>query len=255
MARMSILVTAVITVAVQIGCGGQLGMRRFAGPVEPVAPQASAEMTVGDDRGITYTQGRLEINLRPLTDEILNRQLAAYAPDKSSFYLNPYEFDLNPFTYGDYTPPESRSPTKRFTVFNLKVKNYEYPKVLLDPGKIRLVASNGREYEALSLAAMVEYYWPYAIAYAGNTYLKFEERKDLLTRTLYKREQPIFSGQDYSGFVVFPPLHKDVTDFVITIDGVAVRFDFRNEPVETVDLAYQFNREVYVAKQPKEGHY
>ena len=46
-----------------------------------------------------------------------------------------------------------------------------------------------------------------------------------------------------------------MTDFVITIDGVAVRFDFRNEPVETVDLAYQFSREVYTAKQPKEGHY
>ena len=189
------LVAVIAVVVVHIGCGGQLGMRRFAGPVEPASNQAGEKMAIGDDRGITFNQGRLEITLRPLTDEILNRQLASYAPDKSSFYLNPYEFDLNPYTYGDYTPPERTGPTKRFTVFNLSVKNYEYPKVLLDPSSIRLVAGNGREYEALSIAAMVEYYWPYAIAYAGNSYIKFEERKDLLTRTLFKKDSPVFSGQ------------------------------------------------------------
>ena len=247
-----ILVAVVVTI-VQGGCGGQLGMRTFAGPVEPVAGQGNEQLAIGDDRGITYTQGRLDINLRPLTDEILNRQLASFAPDKSSFYLNPYEFDLNPYTYGDYVPPESKTPTKRFTVFSLKIKNYEYPKILLDPASINLVAGNGREYQALSIASMVEYYWPYAIAYAGNAYIKFEERKDLLTRTLYK-SIPVFSGQEQSGFVVFPPLHKDVREFVVTINDVALRFDYRDEPIETVDVSYQFSRDVYVAKEPKEGH-
>ena len=150
-------------------------MRHFAGPIQPVTEQQSAELSIGDDRSITYTQGRLEVNLRPLTDEILNRQLAAHSPDKSSFYLNPYEMELNPYTYSDWNPPEQSWTPSRFTVFSLKVKNYEFPKVWLNPEKISLTAANGRQYQALSLAAMVEYYWPYAVGYGGKRL--FEDRR------------------------------------------------------------------------------
>ena len=246
-----ILVMALLGALPLLGCGHQLGMRHFAGPIEPEANQGSTNSEIGDDRSVTYSQGRLEVNLRPLTDEILNRQLAAYAPDKSGFYLNPYELNLNPYTYGDYIPPEQDWGTSRFTVFRLRVKNYEYPKVLVNPEEVYLVASNGRRYKALTIAAMVEYYWPYAVGYAGNSYLKFEERKDILQVSLYKKDAAVFSGQESEGYIVFPPLHKDVSDFDVIIEDVGVRFDFRDEPVETVDIPYRFSRDVYVAKEPK----
>ena len=131
-----ILVLAAIALPL-LSCGHRLGMRHFAGPIQPAAEQQSAELSIGDDRSITYTQGRLEVNLRPLTDEILNRQFAAHSPDKSSFYLNPYEMELNPYTYSDWNPPEHSWAPVRFTVFSLKVKNYEFPKVWLNPEKSR----------------------------------------------------------------------------------------------------------------------
>ena len=244
-----ILVLAAIALPL-FSCGHRLGMRHFAGPIQPAAEQQSAELSIGDDRSITYTQGRLEVHLRPLTDEILNRQFAAHSPDKSSFYLNPYEMELNPYTYSDWNPPEHSWAPVRFTVFSLKVKNYEFPKVWLNPEKISLTAANGRQYQALSLAAMVEYYWPYAVGYGGNVYLNTEERKDILRETMYKTDEFVFSGQESTGFIVFPPLHRDVSSFVVEVEDLALRFDFRDEPMETVNIAYLFDRDVYKARKP-----
>ena len=73
------LVLAAIALSL-LSCGHRLGMRHFAGPIQPAAEQQSAELSIGDDRSITYTEGRLEVNLRPLTDEILNRQLVCPQP-------------------------------------------------------------------------------------------------------------------------------------------------------------------------------
>jgi hypothetical protein len=61
----------------------------------------------------------------------------------------------------------------------------------------------------------------------------------------------IFSGQEMEGFVVFPALDNDVEDFEVRIENMALRFDYRNEPVETVDIPYQFTREVsYAPERP-----
>ena len=243
----AILVFALVVLA---GCA-QFGLRHFAGPILPGPEQYSDQFTVGDDRSITFSQGRLEIVLRPLSDEFLNRQLAAYSSTKEGFYQNPYVGTLNPYTYGDWTPPEQDWATKRFEVFNLTVKNYEFPKVLTDPDNISLVADNGRAYNSLPFAAMVEYYLPYSWANAGNLYLSYQERVDILQRTLYKREEYVFSGQEYSGYIAFPPLHRDVAAFEVRIEDVQLRFDYRNEPIETVDIAYRFDRELYMAKAPR----
>ena len=37
----------------------------------------------------------------------------------------------------------------------------------------------------------------------------------------------------------------DVTDFTVHLRGVVLRFDFRKEPLETVDLNFHFQREVH----------
>ena len=111
----------------------------------------------------------------------------------------------------------------------------------MDPALVEITAPNGRRYQSLSRTALIEYYWPYAIAYAGNTYQPFKERESILRKTLFNDDM-IFSGQEKGGFVVFPALDDDVEDFEVRIENMILRFDYRDEPMETVDIPYQFTR-------------
>ena len=247
------IIAAIASVALlSTGCGHKLGYRHFAGPVMPVAESGQAEeFNVGDDRSITFVKDRLEVSLQPLTAEMLNRQFGRQSNSPGGFRReNPYQGPVNPYTYGDWKPAGEEQAPARFSVFLLKVKNYAYPKVRLDPATMEITAPNGRHYQTLDLTALTEYYWPYAIAYAGNTYKSFKEREGLMRKTLFSADM-IFSGQETEGFVVFPALDNDVEDFEVRIENMALRFDYRNEPVETVDIPYQFTREVsYAPERP-----
>lgn len=231
------------------GCGYQFGYRHFAGPILPIAEQGTS-LTVSDDRSITFIQDRLEISLRPLTPDMLNRHFPVQSTRREGFYQPPAAAAVNPYTYGDWIPPGEDSAPGRFVVFQLRVKNYAFPKVRINPAQIHLSAANGRRYPALSLSALVEYYWPYAVAYTGKSYQYFQERRDILRRTLF-RDEMIFSGQEMDGYVVFPVLDLDVEEFAIWVEDVALRFDYRDEPVETIDVTYRFQRQVYLARQPR----
>ena len=79
-------------------------------------------MTLNDDGSITFTRDRLSINLKPMTDDELNRLNAASA-DPS----------LNPYTFGEWTAPGDEHTPPRFTIFRLTVNNYQYPKIQIDP--------------------------------------------------------------------------------------------------------------------------
>ncbi len=125
----------------------------------------------------------------------------------------------------------------------MNVKNYEYPKVKVDPARVRLVASNKREYWSLSLDQLDNYYRVYATAYEGNAYSRYRARGDLLLRTMFAAEE-IFSGQEAEGFVVFPNLHPDVDLVSLVVHDFVLRFDYRDEPVEMVDLSYEFRRDI-----------
>ena len=236
------------------GCGITLGQRHFAGPIVPLPEaQQTVKVLVSDDRSITYSKDRLEVTLQPLTPGMLNRNFAGQSESPEGFHkANPYAGSVNPFTYGDWVPSGEKRAPERFTVFLLKIKNYAYPKVQLNPANIAIEVPNGRRYASLSLSALIEYYWPYAIAYAGNTYETFKERQSLMRATLFK-DTPVFSGQESEGYVVFPALSRDVEQFTITISDMALRFDFRGEPTESVDIPYIFTREVYVARHPRTG--
>jgi hypothetical protein len=129
------------------------------------------------------------------------------------------------------------------------VKNYAFPKVRIDPAKIHLVATNGRDYPTLGLSSLVEYYWPYAVAYTGNTYRYFQERRDLLRKTLFKDDM-VFSGQEQEGYIVFPTLDYDVEEFTVQIEDMALRFNYRDEPIDTIDIPYKLHREVYLGRKP-----
>ena len=63
-------------------------------------------------------------------------------------------------------------------------------------------------------------------------------------------DDPIFSGQETQGFVLFPALHDDVTEITVTIEDVVLRFNYADQPVETVDLAFRYDREVFRGYQP-----
>ncbi len=225
-----ICVSGCLTFWLLTGCG----YYHYAGPLEPGSEQASS-MTIADDGSVTYVQGRLEVRLRPVTDDELNRQFASQSVGGPNA--------TNPYTYGDTEFFSGQKKRQRFTVFSLSVKNYEYPKVKVDPRRVQLLASNRREYWSLSIQQMDNYFRAYAQGYRGNEYSRYRQRRDLMQRTSFA-EQDIFSGQEAEGLIAFPGLHPDVDHVRLVIHDLVLRFDYRNEPIEAVDLTYDFQRDI-----------
>lgn len=226
-----------IVLLLSAGCG-----RYFPGPIRPMSEnQQGPHMIVEDDGTVAYVYERLEIGLRPMSDEELNRMFASYSQAGAE--------STNPYTYGNWKPMGEDWTPQRFTVFLLKVKNYRYPKIRVNPDAAELLSESGRVYQPLTLLHLSEYYRSYAQGWAGNLYERFEESKDILNLTLY-RGDIVFSGQEDEGYVVFPRLDPDVTRFRVILKDVTLRFDYRNEPVETVQLTFQFQRDVYRGYHP-----
>lgn len=226
-----------LLILIAFGCG-----RYFPGPLQPRPSSEQGEhMVVHDDGSVAYVFERLDIAIRPMTDAELNRSFATRSSNGA--------LSTNPFTFGDWTPPGESFTPQRFTVFLLRVKNYAYPKVKIDPSKIELRSASERSYKPLTFLEISEYYRAYALAWAGNYYARMREREDLLRLHMYA-DKVIFSGQEYEGFLVFPPMPPDVTELAIHVNDVAVRFNYADEPVETVDLTYGFQREVFRGYQP-----
>lgn len=219
------------------GCGYYY----YAGPLHPVEEQKPST-TIADDGTVTFTQGRLEVRLKPMTDEELNRLYLSNSQDGPK--------STNPYTFGNTVFWGTDQDKRRFTVFRLGVKNYEFPKIKIDPAKVVLRAANGREYWSLNFEQLDTYYRAYAIGYRGNEYARYQERRDLMRRTMFPNEE-IFSGQEEDKYVVFPALHPDVQNVEVTVHDVVLRFDFRNEPVETADIAFRFTRDI--GKMYKDG--
>ena len=227
---MRLLPVAVSLLLLGSGCG----YTYYASPLRPAEGQ-DEEVTVAGDGSATYARGRLEVRLRPLTAEELNRQFASHSRSGPA--------STNPFTFGDTELGEGGEGQPRFTVFHLNVKNYAFPKVQIDPTQIRLAAGNGREYWTLDVRQLENYYRVYVLGYRGNEYDRHQERLDLARSNMFRKEA-IFSGQEAEGYVVFPVLHPDVSRIEVTIYDTVLRFDYRDEPVETVDIRYRFEREV-----------
>jgi hypothetical protein len=216
-----------------IGCS-YFGYHHLVGPLQPGQTQHE-EMSIAEDGSVIFTRGRLEVQLRPVTSAELNKQFSA-ASMAGNQSTNPYTFSNTTFQDG--------LQHERFTVFHLKVKNYAYPKVLVDPTMIEIIAGNSRRYWSLDLSQLDNYYRAYSVGYRGNEYDRYQRNMETLRRTLYPAVQ-IFSGQEAEGYVVFPTLHTDVRDIEVTIHEAALRFDTRDEPLETIDLSYSFDRNVH----------
>ncbi len=232
-AKLRIVLTVGVAAAVLCGCG----YRHHTGPLKPAgqADQGTAQMQVADDGTIVFTRERLEVSLKPLADEELNRSMATVSRDGLQ--------SGNPYTYGNWIDPETGETPQRFTVFLLKVKNYEFPKIQIDPERIHLTTDIGRTYRPLNYEDLDDYYLSYATGYAGNSHRLYERRRDVLRRTLYLPE-PTFSGQEQEGYVVFPLLHHSIRVVHVHLDHVAVRFDYVGRAVEVEQLEFVFKRQV-----------
>lgn len=230
MERFGILLCFLISAPSWSGCA----YRPWAGDLKPLEEQPLQGMAVADDGTVSFSKERLEISLRPLSDEELNRQFS------SSSESGPRS--TNPYTFGNSQYYRTRETPRRFTVFRLTVKNYEYPKVRL-AGEVVAESRNGRKYYALDLAQLDAYYRSYVIGYRGNEYKEYKERRDILQRTMLPRED-IFSGQEKEGFIVFEPLADDVEDITLTIKDIVIRFDYRGSPVEGLEASYRFRRDI-----------
>jgi hypothetical protein len=211
--------------------------RVSTGPLAPLPDdQQMPGSEIADDGSVTHSIQRLEVRLRPMRDEELNRQFPQLSDDGNN--------SGNPYTYGNWMPRGAVETPSRFAVFELEVENYEFPKVLIDPTAITMQSANGRDYRALPFQHLREYYYPYNQAYAGDSSSLFENRKDILRSTMYPPGEPVFAGQSTSGYVVFPRLHDDVREVTVHVPQVALRFDYRDEPVEVADLEFHFERTV-----------
>lgn len=230
-ARWALLSTGLLYLVFAAGCG----YRYYTGPLKPATAAGDIpERVISDDGTVTFVQGRLEISVRPMTDEELNRQFPGHSGQGIS--------STNPYTFGGWMDPELGKVPSRFTIFRLKVKNYMYPKMLVDPMAAVITAQNGREYSPLDLSQLEQYYLKYVTGYAGNQYANYKERMGLLRSSIYPGDH-VFSGQEEEGFIVFPLLHPDVRRIHLRLRDVVLRFDILNEPKEQMDVEYVFERD------------
>lgn len=218
--------------------------RYYAEDLKPVSEaEQGVNKTVADDGTVAYKQARLEISLRPMTDEELNRQFSAYSSEGAD--------SRNPYTFGNSTYFRTGETPQRFTVFRAFVSNYEYPKVYLDPTQVYITTSNGRKYYALTRDQISIYYRRYvqggtggnAPGVSGNAHSVWKERDGIMRRTMYVDEQ-VFSAQESEGFLVFEPLAPDVDELTVHIPDVIVRYDYKGDPLERVDVEMSFERKI-----------
>ena len=218
--------------------------RYYAEALRPLSEaDQDANKTVADDGTVTHTQGRLEVSLRPMTDEELNRQFGSFSRDGAD--------SRNPYTFGNSTWFRTGDTPQRFTVFRAFISNYQYPKVYLDPERVYITTSNGRKYYALTREQLWVYYHRYvgggeggnAPGVTGNAHGVWTERDAILRSTMFP-DEPVFSAQEKGGYLVFRPLAPDVEVLTVHMPGVVVRFDYRGDPVEEVDVAMHFEREI-----------
>lgn len=218
--------------------------RYYAEDLKPMSEvEQGVDKTVADDGTVSYKQGRLEISLRPITDVELNRQFRAYSTEGAS--------SSNPYTFGNSTYFRTGDTPQRFTIFSASISNYEYPKVYLDPKKVYITTSNGRKYYALTREQLSIYYRRYvrggtggnAPGVSGNAHYVWKEQEGLMRRTMFVDEQ-VFSAQERQGYLVFKPLAPDVDELTVHMPGVVVRFDYKGDPTEDVDVEMRFERKI-----------
>ncbi len=225
------------------GCGYYQVPGRFQ-PLQAEEQKPSigdARMEVYDDGTVNFILNRLEVSVRPMADEELNRQFPALSSDSEG---PADQVPTNAFTYGEWQDPRTGRPPHRFSIFRVSVKNYEYPKVKFDPLKTIIHTGNGRTYYPWGRYDFEEYFRRFPLAFNGLGYQRLNERRSMIKRSQYPEDEFCFSGQTTEGYILFPVIHDDVSEIVFEIPDLGIRYNFRDEAVEDVDLSFRFKRDL-----------
>ena len=176
--------------------------------------------------GTRYAETADKASLRPAAEQAEGTTVA----DDGSvrFTLNRFEVSLRPMTAEELNR-QFPGDFRHSTVFRLGVRNYYYPKVGIDPASIVMRSPDGRKWHNLAPA----YFAPVPSPGRG--------RNKLLREALFTADA-VFNGQEKSGYVLFTGLDPDVRDIQVTVKDAVLRYDYRGEPVQTVDFTYRFER-------------
>ena len=52
------------------------------------------------------------------------------------------------------------------------------------------------------------------------------------------------AAQEVEGYLVFEPLAPDVSELTVNLPGVIVRYDYKGDPRETMDVTVKFERDI-----------
>ena len=240
-------ISILAAVALLLSCGHYLIPGRFQ-PLEVAQQQTDIQgssMKILDDGTVTFVQNRLEVSVRPMIDEEINRQYPAESTNASG---PADELPSNPFTYGNWIDPRTGEAPQRLSIFKITVKNYEYPKVKFDPLMVTVESANGRRYYPWGSYDVEEYFRRFPLAFNGLGYLRYNERRGLYNRAKYPDDEFCFSGQEVEGYVIFSKIHTDVAEIAVEIPEFGLRYNFRDEPIETIDLRFRFKRDIKKVK-------
>lgn len=240
-----------LALALLAGCGYYQIPGRFQ-PLqaeEQKSSAAGARMEVYDDGTVSFILNRLEVSVRPMSDEELNRQFPTFSNDSD---VPADAIPTNAFTFGEWKDPRTGKPPQRFSIFKVSVKNYEYPKVKLDPLKTIIHSSNGRTYYPWGRYDFEEYFRRFPLAFNGLGYQRLNERRGMIKRSQYPEDEFCFSGQTTEGYILFPVIHDDVAEIEFEIPALGIRYNFRDEAVEKLDLNFRFKRELRKVKTYQE---
>ena len=199
------------------------------------------EHSIGDEGVASYHLEGSRIDVQYMTDQALNEMF----PDDSMGG----ELSTNPYTYGDWMDPNVGYVPNRFTVFNIAVYNYTYAKMQLDPLKVILLTDRGGYLESHTIAPVadrksLEGYYRGLRGISGNEHYRFSKRIGIVRATAYGEDEVIFKGENYSGLVVFDPLHPKVRNVRLILKEFALKFDASGHPIETIDIPFDFSRMV-----------
>ena len=197
------------------------------------------EYSIGDDGVVSYHLEGSRIDVQHMTDQALNGMF----PDDS----RGGKLSTNPYTYGDWMDPNVGYVPNRFTVFNVSVYNYTYSRMQLDPLKVILLTDRGDYLQSYTVAPVadrksLEGYYRALRGISGNEHYRFSKRIGIVRGTAYGEDEVIFKGENYTGFIVFDPLHSKVRNARLILKDFAHKFDASGNPAETIDIPFDFSR-------------
>jgi hypothetical protein len=176
-----------------------------------------------------------------MSDEALN---ALFLEDSAKG-----RFSTNPYTYGNWVDPLLGYTPKRFTVFRVTVVNDIYAKILFDPLKALLYTDRGDILNSYGIPSFsphqsFERYYRAIRGQSGNEFYRFDLRMGNVRSSAYLEDQQVFKGESYSGLLTFDPLAEDVAQVRLVLDDFVLKFDASDQPLETVDIVFEFDQRI-----------